>query len=222
LSLESRKSTALQDPGAEMLEQVTSLWDRYGRIALGVLGALVVIGVVAFYTVRQNAAQDNVASGKLLEADRLFLQGDLERAKTVAEDVSRTYGSTPSGNDAHRLAGDAAYWLRDWKDAISNYQAYLAKNGKGLLADCVRRSLAYTYDCNAQYADAARIYDGLVGAFDRESSGEMLAASARCFVALGNKPEAIKRLQRLIDEYGDTSYANPARERLAELGGAAI
>jgi len=218
LSLESRKSTALQDPGVEMLEQVTSLWARYGRIALGVLGAVLVIGLVTFYTLRQNAAQDNVASGRLLEADRLFLQGDLERCKTVAQEVARTYGSTRSGNDAHRLAGDAAYWLRQWKDAITEYQAYLSHNGSGLLADCVRRSLAYAYDSDGQYAQAVKLYDGLVGAFDRESSAELLTAAARCEVTLGSKPEAIKRLQRVVDEFGDTSFATPARVRLAELG----
>ena len=62
MSLESRKSSALQDPGAEMVDQLTALWNRYGRIALGVVGALVVVGAVAGYTIHQSREQENAAS----------------------------------------------------------------------------------------------------------------------------------------------------------------
>jgi predicted negative regulator of RcsB-dependent stress response len=221
LSLESRKSTALQDPGAEMVDQLTSVWARYGRIALGVVGALIVIAGVAYFTIRQNAAQDNAASKKLSEADMLFWQGDYERSKTAAQEVSRTYGSTPSGVDGHRIAGDDLYWRGDFKGAIVEYKAYLAKQGKGIVAQAVQRSLAYAYDSDKQFGEAARLYDGLVGVFDRESSAEMLMASSRCNEAAGNKSEAVKRLQRLVDEFGDSSLAMRARVKLAELGAAA-
>jgi tetratricopeptide (TPR) repeat protein len=218
LSLESRKSSALTDPGAELVDHITAAWQRYGRIALGAVGAIVVVAAVAYFTIRQNEAQDNAASQKLAQADVLYWQGDYDRAKTTAQEVARTFGSTPSGIDAHRIAGDAAFWRGNWKDAIGEYNAFLSKKGSGLVANSVRRSLAYAYDSNKQYAEAAKTYDQIVGVFERETSAEMLAASARCYEALGNKAEAVKRLQRVTGEFGETSFSARARLKLAELG----
>lgn len=218
MSLESRKGTALEDPGAEMLDRASALWERYGRIILGVVVALMVVGAVAYFTFRSNETQEAAASEKLAQANALFWQGDYDRSKAIADEVAKQYGGTPSGIDALRISGDDAYWRGSWKEAVTQYKAYLAKSGSGLMGNVVRRSLAYAYESDRQPAEAAKLYDGLVGAFDRESSGEFLAAAARCHEALGNRAEAVKRLQRLIDEFGETSYANRARLKLAELG----
>jgi predicted negative regulator of RcsB-dependent stress response len=201
-----------------MLDQLNTLWGRYGRVVLGVVAAVVVVGAVAYFSVRSNATQEVAASEKLAQANSLFWQGDYTRSKTIADEVAKQYGGTPSGIDALRISGDDAYWLGNWKDAITQYKAYLGKSGSGLTANTVRRSLAYALESDGQNAEAAKLYDGLVGVFDRESTSEFLAASARCHQALGNKAEATKRLQRLVDEFGDTSYASVARLRLAELG----
>ncbi|TMQ71286.1 MAG: hypothetical protein E6K80_06060 [Candidatus Eisenbacteria bacterium] len=120
--------------------------------------------------------------------------------------------------------GDDSYWngvLRsqsaDFKTAISEYRAYLNREKSGVLADAVRRSLAYALESDKQFAEAAKAYEQLVGAFDRESSAEFLTAAARCDQAIGRKDEAIRHLQRLIDEFGETSYAPPARVKIAEI-----
>lgn len=217
MSLESRRNTALEDPGAEMVDRMTSLWERYGRIVLVAVGAVIAIAAVWIFSVRYAEQQNNAASKSLVEADFMFRRGDLEQAKTTAQQVAKQFGSTPSGIDAHRVAGDASFWAGNFKDAATEYKAYLAKKGSGLVADCVRRSLAYALDNDKQYAEAAKAYDQVSGAFDRESNAEMLAAAARCFNASGNKAEAVKRLQKISDEFGDTSFANPARIRLAQL-----
>ncbi len=217
MSLESRKGVALEDPGAEVVDQLTGFWDKYGRVLLGAIGAVVVIAVVAVFTMRSNAKQENDASKKLAEANLLFWQGDYDRSKTVAQEAGRTFGSTWSGTDAHRIAGDDMFWRGDFKGAITEYNAYLAKQGSGLLADAVRRSLAYSLESDKKFTDAAKLYDGLVGKFERESSAEFLAASARCYEANHQNDEAAKRLQRLLDEFGDTSYASRARVQLAMI-----
>ncbi len=208
----------MHDPGAEMVDQITSVWQRYGRIALGVLGAIVVVAGVAYFTVQQNKVQNNVASRKLAEADLYFWQGDYDRAKTTADEVSKTYGSTASGADAHRISGDASYWKGNFKVAAVEYKAYLAKVSSGTVAQSVRRSLAYSLDSDKQYAEAAKLYDGLVGVFDRESSAEMLAAAARCVLQANDKAGAIQRYGRIANEFGETTLAQTARTKLAGLG----
>ena len=141
-----------------------------------------------------------------------------------AKQIAQQYGSTPSGNDAHRLAGDDAFWngmqrgqAADFKTAVTEYRTYLAHAPKGPLADAARRSLAYALESDKQFEEAAKTYDQLVGAFDRESSAEFLMAAARNYQALGRRDEALKRLRRVADEFGDTSYALPARVRVAQI-----
>src|SRR5258707_9900324 len=119
------------------------------------------------------------ASEKLAEANDLFWRADYDRSRQLAQDAAKEFPGTASAIDALRISGDDAYWRGNWRDAIADYNGYLAKRGSGVLADAVRRSLAYALESNNQFAEAAAAYDRLVGVFDRESSGELLFASAR-------------------------------------------
>lgn len=217
MGVESRRSSKLEDPGAELLDRMSAGWNRWGRIALGVVGVVAVIGAVAYFSIRARAAQEELAAGKLSEANLLFWQGDYTRSLQLAKQVSDQYGSTRSGNDAHRLAGDNAFWSGDFKSAISEYRKYLDKEKQGLLAAAARRSLACALESDGQYALAAPMYEGLAGIFDRESSGDLLRASARCYRLLNQPAEEAKRLRRLVDEYGETSSVLMAREALGGL-----
>ncbi len=217
MSLVARKSTRLEDPGAELLDRVTGLWNRWGRVALAVGGVALVAIAVVFFSVRARAQQEEQAAGRLAEADLMFWQGDYTRALQVARQISDQFGSTRSGNDAHRVAGDASFWTGDFKTAIAEYRKYLERDKRGLLADAIRRSLAYALESNGQYAQAAPIYESLVGVFGRESSAEFLMSAARCYERLGQSAEAARRLQRLIDDFGETSPVLDAREELAVI-----
>lgn len=217
LSLESRKNSALDDPGADLLDKASGLWNSYGRIILGVIVGVAVVGVAAYYITAGNRTRENGASEKLAEANDLFWRADYDRSRQLAMDVSKQFPGTPSGTDALRIAGDDAYWRGNWKDAIADYNAYLVKNSTGLIPDAVRRSLAYAQESNGQYVEAAAGYEKLVGVFDRESSGELLFAAARCLLAASKPDEAKKRYQRILDEFPDSSYQLQARIALGKL-----
>ena len=221
MPLQAGRHTRLEDPGAELLARGAELWGHYGRLVLGVVVAAAVIGAVTFLTLRSREAAEGRAAGMLAEANVLYWQGDYARSRDMAKQIAKQYPSSPSGIDAHRLAGDNAYWDGDFKGATDEYRAYLARVKTGELADAVRRSLAYALESDHKFVEAATAYEKLVGAFDRESSAEFLAAAGRCYRAAGQPAEAAKRLQRLVDEFGETSHAMPARVELAELSTAA-
>jgi TolA-binding protein len=211
------KATRLEDPGAEMLDRMTSLWDRHGRIILGVTLGVIAIGAVGFFLLRGRAAKEEQAAAALAEANVLYWQGDYAGSLERAKQVSARFAATPSGVEAHRLAGDNAFWNGDFKTAVAEYRRYLDKAPSGLLADAGRRSLAYALESDNQHAEAAKTYETLVGRFDRSSSAEFLLGAARCYRALNQPDEALKRLQRIDQEFGETSYANAARVEMAEL-----
>jgi len=217
LSLEGRKSSQIHDPGAEFLDRMTGFWDRFGRIALMALGGLVVVAGIVFVTMRARARSEDQAAGQLAQANVLYWQGEYARSLEMAQGVAQQFPSTSSGIDAHRLSGDNAFWTGDFKTAITEYRTYLDKRKDGVLADAARRSLAYALESDRQFAEAAAIYDELVGTFDRESSAEFLNAAARCYRMLGQEDQAIERLERLVKDYGASSYATIAQIQLSEL-----
>ena len=217
MSLESQRTGRIQDEGAELLDRMGGFWDRFGRIAIGVVVGAAALGAILFFTMRSRKASEDQAAGRLAEATLYYFQGDLNRARETARQVADQYPNTASGGDAHRLMGDAAFWSNDYKTAVAEYRRYLAKAPKGVLNDAATRSLAYALESDGQSAEAAKHYESLVGKFDRESSGEFLAAAARCKRAAGDKAGAKKDLERLIAEFGETSYARAARITVAEL-----
>jgi TolA-binding protein len=219
LALESQQAR-LDAEGADVVERVVSWWNLYQRAIVGVALGLVVVGGGTYLYLRSRGAQEDQASGKLAEASVLFWQGDYARSLEQAKQVYTQYASTPSGLDAHRLAGDDAFWNGDFKTAVAEYRRYLDK-ATGILADAARRSLAYALESEGQALEAAKTYESLVGKFDRTSSAEFLVAAARCYRNLGQPAEAMRRLERVDQEFGDTSYAQPARIALGELRAAA-
>jgi tetratricopeptide (TPR) repeat protein len=219
LTLE-RKAARLEDPGAHLLDAVSSFGTRYGRGILIGLGVIAVVAAGAFLTLRSRAAAEEAAAGRLAEGNILFWQGDYNRSLQIAKQVTEQWSSTPSGVDALRVAGDDQFWIGNFKEAISEYRRYLERRKAGLVADAVRRSLAYALENDHQFKEAASAFEGLVGRFDRESSAEFLFSSARCYRLLSQPKDAERALQRLLDEYGETSYANRARIVKAELAAA--
>ena len=219
MALESQQAS-LDSEGAEVIDRVVSWWDHYQRAILGAVLGVLVLGGGGFLYYRSRNAQEDQASGKLAEASVLFWQGDYARSMEQAKQIYTQYESTPSGLDAHRLAGDDAFWSGDFKTAVAEYRRYLAK-ASGVLAEAARRSLAYALESDGQSLEAAKTYEALVGKFDRVSSAEFLIAAARCYRRAGQPAEAIRRLERVDQEFGDTSYAQPARVELGELRAAA-
>lgn len=216
MALES-PGAQLHDQGGEALDRLQSFWERWGRAALAVI---VVAGVVAggiFFLRRGQENREGQAAARLAEANALYWQGDYARSTEVAKQVAQQFGNTQSGADALRLQGDNAFWTGDFKGAAVQYEAYLKKAPRGLLADAARRSLAYAQESDKQYAAAAKTYESLVGKFDRNSSAEFLWAAARCYRALGQPAEAVARLKRLESEFGETSYARTALLTIAEI-----
>lgn len=220
MPLETR-GARFEDPGAELLDRVNRTWELHGQKVLAGLGVVVALVAIAFFSLRARAAAEEQAAEQLAQANLLFWQGDYPRSLQLAKQVGERFASTSSGVDAHRIAGDDAFWSGDFKTSIAEYRTYLEKRKIGLLPDAVRRSLAYALESDQQYAQAVPLYEGLVGKFDRESSAEFLMAAARCYRLLGRPPDAVKSLRRLVNEFGETSYASRARLQLYELTGAA-
>ena len=213
MALETQQARRLEPEGAELMDRVSNWWEDYQRILLIAVAVMVLVGGGGYLYLRSQRTQEDQAAGQLAEASVVFWQGDYNRSLQVAKQAYTQYPSTRSGIDAHRVAGDAAFWLGDFRNAVSEYRRYLDKVKSGELADAARRSLAYSLESNGQTQDAAKEYDTLVDRFDRSTSAELLTGAARCYRRL-NQPAEIKRLERVVHEFGDVL----ARVELGEEG----
>ena len=82
------------------------------------VGALVVVGAGVFFWMRSRETAESEASRKLAEANVLFWQGDYARSLELAKQVGTEHPGTSTALDAHRLAGDNAYWSGDFTTTI--------------------------------------------------------------------------------------------------------
>ena len=209
-----RESARLEDPGAQLLDAISSRWARYGRMVLIGVGVVAAIAVVTFFVLRARAAEEEQAAGKLAEANLFFWQGLYDRSLPTARQVAEQWPNSPSGVDARRLAGDDQFWLGHFKESAAEYRLYLDKKKTGLIADAVRRSLAYALESDHQFKEAAPVYEGLVGKFDRESSAEFLyrrrALLSADEPAEGSRPETEAPARRVRGDFVRESGPHPA------------
>lgn len=217
MALEQQHASGFSDDDTRIIGNVTRFWEQNGKVLLGVVGVIAVVAAGAYFFQKSRATQEDAAAGKFAEASVLYWQGDYAHSQDLAKQLAAQYPNTASGLEAHRLLGDDLFWTGDFRGAVGEYQRYLDHAPQGLLADAARRSYAYALESNGQNADAAKAYLALVGKFDRISSSEFLVAAARCERAQGHDAEAVKLLQRVDSEFGETSYAQRARIELAEL-----
>jgi tetratricopeptide (TPR) repeat protein len=217
LALSSQKQRSLGFEGSERLAEIQAWWTRYSKIVLGLVAAAAVIVAALVFNQRTRSVQEGAAAGKLAEASVYYWQGDYARSLELSKQIYNQYGSSPSGLEAHRLAGDAAFWNGDFKTSIAEYRRYLDHMKQPVFADAAHRSLAYALESDGQRLEAAKEYESLVGKFDRTSSAEFLFAAARCYRGLGRPSDAMQRLKRVDMEFGETTYANQARIEMGEI-----
>ncbi len=217
MALGSQKSRSLGFEGAERIEEFQAWWAQYSKLIIGVVVAIALVAAFLVFNQRTRKVQEGAASGKMAEASVYYWQGDYPRSLELSKQIYTQYASTRSGLEAHRLAGDAAFWNGDFKASIAEYRRYLERMKTPIFADAARRSLAYALESDGQGLEAARTYEALVGKFDRSSSAEFLVAAARCYRGLGRPADATARLKRVDLEFGETSYANEARLELGEI-----
>ena len=136
LSLETQKSPRPGVRGGGTGRGRKSGWASYAKIVLGVLGAIVARRRVPLFNNRSRSVQRGHCRREARRGQRPLLAGRL-RALAGARQAGATRSTprTPSGIDAHRLAGDAPFWNGDFKNAVAEYRNYLERTKKGVLAD---------------------------------------------------------------------------------------
>ncbi len=207
---------SMDEFGMDGLDRLRHYWELNQKLILGMLGVVLAAAIIGFFTWRARIEASSSAAGRLAEASVQFWQGNYQGSLGIAQQVAGQHGGTPAGVDAWRLIGDNQYWLGQFKDAAASYRKFLDRRKRGVLADAVRRSLAYALESDRQFDEAARIYLDLATRLDRESAADCLLGAARCLRAAGRAAEAANLYRRVASDFGETGSARMARIYLAE------
>ena len=211
---------------AEAVSRTETFFENNGKKVVIALVVLVLI-VAAGYAYKKLVIDRNAerAAELIVEAQYNFegatpdyslaLNGDDNVAGFL--NVIEQYGSTPAGNLAKHYAGicylrlgdkeNAAKYLADYKETAGIPAAIVNAQNFGLRGDIAADS--------GDYAEAVKLYKKAVAASDNEFTAPLyLYKEGLALIALGNKDEAVKCLERISTEYPSAVEAREAEKLL--------
>lgn len=211
---------------AEAVSRTETFFENNGKKVVIALVVLVLI-VAAGYAYKKLVIDRNAerAAELIVEAQYNFegatpdyslaLNGDDNVAGFL--NVIEQYGSTPAGNLAKHYAGicylrlgdkeNAAKYLADYKEVAGIPAAIVNAQNLGLRGDIAAD--------NSDYAEAVKLYKKAVAASDNEFTAPLyLYKEGLALIALGNKDEAVKCLERISTEYPSAVEAREAEKLL--------
>lgn len=221
---------------AKATEAVAWAGQNHKRIAVGLGGALAVLGVAlgvsAWMEEREakagallyrtlEAVDGEVSSGPLPGLGRKVFATASEKDRTVvaaAAEVREAYPSSAAARTAALAAGDAHVRLGEWDAAVESYQRFLADApGDDSLRFAALEGLALAREGKGDLEQAARDFERL-GAEAAAHRDRAALERARVLARAGKGEEARAILKRFPEEFKDSPLRPEAEERLRRLG----
>ncbi|MCC8035875.1 MAG: tetratricopeptide repeat protein [Rikenellaceae bacterium] len=211
----ARKEARKAEDPEEKIETAISTTERYiienGRTLLTVLAALVLLsGIVIAYKYMYIPNRAEKAGAAMYVAEQHFaedsydyaLNGDGFNAGFL--EVIDKYGSTPQGNIANHYAGISYLKLGDLDRAAEYLSKYKAT--KGVPNEMINaQNYGLQGDIHVQkgeYEKAADLYSKAVAAGNNSLTAPYyLKKLATVYDKLGRSGDALKALERILDEY---------------------
>ncbi len=188
-------------------------------IVIAVLGAA---GAYSWYRIHQGqlarVALVNAEQGLRVEASGTPVNSDeaMKRLATVAKD----YPGTVSAEEALIQLGNLQYEAGKMDEARTTYGDYLKGYPRGRFLLMAAIGKAYVDEAKGDYqAGAETLSQALDRAKNSPLAGEAYTDLARLYEAMKKPQEALRVYNKIIEQYGQTYWAQQAQQRLASLSG---
>jgi tetratricopeptide (TPR) repeat protein len=138
------------------------------------------------------------------------------------EAVLAEYPSSSAAVEAAYQLGNLRYANREYQAARGAFEVSLAKGGRGTLGTLARAGVAYTWEAEGKFAEAAKAFQSALSGLRPQDFNyeELLIGLARNQELAGQKDAAIATYQRLLKDLPKARRGDVARSRLATLGAA--
>jgi tetratricopeptide (TPR) repeat protein len=198
------------------------VWDNHGRVILAIVGAAVLVSVLAVFVIRTREQSEERAQGDLFRAVLAFQQGDYVTAGPMLKELVDNSAGTRAAQDALRYLGDVSMGQKKPAEAITWYRKYLDKVGGDRDATLAGTwGLAAAQEDNSAFAEAAATYAAAAKASVTDNEkGRALLAEARCELRAGQNAKAIETYRAALAlPLAEEPIKNAANASLGELQG---
>jgi len=110
--------------------------------------------------------------------------------------------------------GNISYSLKNYDDAIREYNAFLDSYGSHPLAPTIRQSLGYAYEEKGLFLEAVKQFEGVSFANSAFTAQEGWDAG-RCYEKLGQTNDAIRLYTKTVEFSPNSNWAAMAQYRLS-------
>lgn len=187
---------------------------RIGTIA----GIIVVLLIVVFIYISNRKAKNEEAETKLSAVITLYQQGKYQEAVngdqgagiTGLNEIVAEYGGTKAGQNAKFFLANCQYSLRDYDNALKNYEDYSGDN-ELVKASCLSGEAA-VYEIKGDLKKAAEYYEKAVNVNKQLIiNQENLFNALRIYAQLNDKESATRIYKQLKDDYPKSKYVTEAK-----------
>ncbi len=215
------KRISRMQPQEEVLtwfQQMVKKAEHYGKWLAGGAGviilALVVWMVVAHYQAQKEEQADAALAAKLPQLGQS--QAPAPALKDM-EEIIREYPGTAAAREAQLFRAHLLYQEKKYKEAA---QAYEAVQGKfPALNPLITGALSYCYEAQGDYRQAAALLKPLAEKSTGVQKGELTWRLARLLEAAGDKAEARRYYQLLVESPPEPGLKPYMQEKVAALKG---
>jgi tetratricopeptide (TPR) repeat protein len=193
---------------------------RVGAVMAGLLMLAVAVAGFQYYQFRKGGqAFEELAEARKRYAAAVSDQGEKEAYEAVKGDFETLidrHGSREAGRLARVALANYAYEAGAPETAISLYEAALPElsHRPGIL-NLVLGGLAYAHEAAGNLSAAVDYFERITADDNPVMKGEAYYHLGRLYEQLGETGKSRTAYQTLADEYGDSVYADLARDKAA-------
>lgn len=190
-----------EDPLVTAAFRATEVWERHGRAILLVVGAAVLVGLLAFFVLRTRSQAEERASGDLYRAMITLQQGDYATAAPMLKELIDNSPGTRAAREATLLLGDATMGQKNPAEAATYYQKYVDMAGSNREAARIGYlGLGTAYEDAGEFAKAAAAYEKEASLGDSDNQrGRAMLSQARSLTRAGQVDRAIAVYRKTLE-----------------------
>ena len=209
-----------EDPLVTAAFRATDLWERHGSRILVALGAVALLGLLAFFMGQARAKAEEKASGDLFRATLSVNQGEYDSAIPMLREIVDNQPGTDSAREAMLYLGDSYLAQHKPTDAATWYRKYLEKvGGDRVKARLGRYALGTALEDAGEFVAAADAYAEAARRSTTDNErGRAMLAQARSLLRAGQTAKAAE-LYKVVTALpsAEQQIMDAANVRLGEI-----
>jgi predicted negative regulator of RcsB-dependent stress response len=217
----SETQTALPPDDRDRLEPLVKWVRANEKVVAGIAVGIAIAAAGIWFAVSAGERREAFARRELSQARQAADAGNLPLAASDLSRVVSSFRKTLAGQEAQLVLAEVRLRQGQADLAATELRGFLEGAVKPQYRTQAYELLGFALEQTGRPAEAGRAFedgsDAALGGYKYLSASLLLHAS-RAYASAGDTAAALRVLERLASEFGETSAAQEAQLRMAELG----